>query len=285
MTQPTQRSLLNQEAYRNPRYAKDAEELAAFDKEKSEAQAPAQDTPLQEQQPEHNWEKRYKDLQSYNSRKQTELQSEIDGLQGKLTNAQSQSIQPLAVPKTAEELAAMKAQDPEGYSRIEAIAQTLMTSQLTEYDQKLATVTGDLLATKIDKAILFIKAAHPDYDQVIAADAFHTWAEKQDQGIQDWIYNNPDKPSLAVSALDLFKAKTGWGTNNSNQGQPTPPVSQGDMDVNIRTATQDQSQTDRNHPAYMWTESEIGKMRDDEFTKWEQHISLAQREGRVAIGQ
>ena len=67
----TKRSLLDQSKYRNHRYDEDAAELAELEKqatEGAEAQGQEGDAQSKQQEPVHNWEKRYKDLQSYHSK-------------------------------------------------------------------------------------------------------------------------------------------------------------------------------------------------------------------------
>jgi len=247
-------------------------EVAAHDANiQANANPDASPAPIE---PSHNWEKRYKDLQSFNSRKINELNQE-------LTSAREAPIKPLTIPKTAEELAAMRQQDPDGYARIESIATAISQNQLSSYDAKLATVTNDLNQSRIDSAEAMILKTHPDFKEIIANDAFHQWAETQPNDIQDWIYNNPDQPALSIRALTLYKAEAGLGTHT----QATPPTGPtGDMDVNVRSNSQTPDAVDRNHPTYIWPESEIARMRPDEFGKWEESISLAQQEGRVAYG-
>jgi hypothetical protein len=256
----------------NPRYQEGIDTVAAHDKALADNANPT-DKPA-EVAPVHDWEKRYKDLQSYNSRK-------INDLTQQLTSANQTSVAPVSVPKTAEELAAMKSSDPEGYARIEAIAQSMVTSQMGQYDQNLAAITTDLNQTKIDNAELTIRKAHQDFDAIVGSNEFHGWAEAQSPEVQDWIYNNPDKPELAIHAITLFKSQTNWGTQSNTQDTHVPA---GDLDTGTRSNSQAPEAVDRNHPSYIWKESEIAKMRPDEFGKWVDVITLAQGEGRVAIG-
>ena len=258
------------------RHQESIDAVAAHDKAIQEAANPEGITATVE--PTHNWEKRYKDLQSYNSRKISDLTQQLE-------QASKSPIQPLAIPKTAEELAAMRQQDPEGYARIESIATAIAQNQLASYDVKLASVTNDLTKSRIASAEAYILKAHPDFKEIIAKDAFHQWAEKQAADVQDWIYNNPDQPSLSVRALTLYKADTGLGTKTNTQVTQTPAQSGGDMDVKVRSNSQMSDSIDRNHPTYIWSESEIARMRPEEFGKWNETITLAQTEGRVAYGQ
>ena len=276
MTQQTQRSNLLGRAtpYENQRYKADAEQLEAHDKAASEKANP--DGTATDIEPQHNWEKRYKDLQSFNSRKINEQNAIIESLK-------VQGVQPVNVPKTQEELDLLRKQDPAGYSRIEAIATSMMQDQMVQYDTKLATVTHDLQETRLAKAELLVRDAHPDFDQIINSDQFHEWASAQDSAIQDWSYNNPNAPELAIKALSLYKFESGQvSTTNQSSTQPT---NGGDHSVGVRTNTQQAEVVDKNHPTYIWKESEIARMRPEEFDKWNEHITLAQRENRILFGQ
>lgn len=275
MTQETRVSLLDQDAYRNPRHKEDADNLAAHDAANLETQDQGNEGTATEQQPVHNWEKRYKDLQSYNSRKMSELQHTIVELQ-------KQGVPKLFVPKTPEEMEAFKAQNPDTFAVIETMAANIAQTKMSSYDEKLAEVSGDLMDTKIERASLAIVAAHPDYEAVIQSDKFHQWANTQTPEVQDWIYNNPDDPSKAIRALSLFKYESGMSQTNAQQH--INPNNGNDLDVHVRNNI-DPANVDRNHPAYIWKESEIARMRGGEFSKWEEVISLAQAEGRLLIGQ
>ena len=279
MTQSTRSNLLGRASPTvNTRYQNDIDAVAAHDKAISDQANP--DATIETQvEPNHNWEKRYKDLQRHSSRQSNEMQGKLDAMS-------KQGVQPLNVPKTAEEMQALKQADPEGYARIEAIASSMVDSKMSAYDTQLATMNNDLTETRIAKAELEIKKVHPDFDAIVANDKFHDWAETQSKEIQDWVYNNPDQPQKAIAAISLYKFEAGQGSQHtqSNQ-QPTPAQTEGaDLDVNIKASSHTSDNVDRNHPTYVWTETEIGKMRPEEFGKWEQHISLAQREGRVAYG-
>lgn len=273
MTQPNSRSLLGQDAYRNPRYAEDAAKLEAHDKATQEANAQSNEGDAQSEQPVHNWEKRYKDLQSYNSRKINELTAEIKTLK-------TQQVPKVQAPRTPEEMEAFKAQNPEMFAVIQHMATEIAKETTTAFDQQLATVQNDLLDTKMERAELAIKQAHPDYEAIINSQKFADWASMQSPTVQDWIYNNPDNPDLAIKALSLFKYESGM----SNE-QDSPATNVGaDEDVNARAHAHTETES-RNHPAKIWKESEIARMHPKEFAQWEETITLAHREGRVLLGQ
>ena len=261
----------------NPRHQADIAAVEAHDQAQKDLANPnaSVETPVV---PNHNWEKRYKDLQRYGSQKEKSWEEERAQLQ-------NQNVQPLLVPKTPEEMAVLRTADPEGYARIEAIASSMVQAQMGTYDTTLATLTNDLTSSKIEKAQLEIRKVHPDFDAIIDDDRFHTWAERQSESVQAWIYENPTGFEQAIQAISLYKYEQGLGTQNSAQTNLSPVLPQGDQSTKMNTSQTSPDQVDRNHPTYVWRESEIGKMRPAEFGQWEQHITLAQNENRIAFGQ
>jgi hypothetical protein len=268
-------NILGATPYRNPRHEQEAAALAEHDRSHQDQSAQGQVTDT-EVKPEHNWEKRYKDLQSYTAKK-------INQLEGEIRSLQQQNVPRLEVPKTQEELDAFKGKNPEMYAVIQSMANTLFQSHIAQYDQKLADMQGTLQASAQEKAVLKLKSAHPDYEKVMNSDEFHSWAATQSTQVQDWIYRNPDNADLAIQALSLYKYHSGVG--QANQGTTTQGNQGGDLAVNTRSSQVDQGAMNRNHPAYIWKESEIARMRPEEFHKWDEHIALAQREGRILFGQ
>jgi hypothetical protein len=277
MSQPQTQNILGAQPYRNPRHAQDAMDLEEYEKsnQNSNAQeAPATDLGVK---PEHNWEKRYKDLQSYTAKKINTLESQVQ-------EVMQQGVKRIEAPKTPEELEAFKGQNPETYAVIQSMADSLFQSHMTKYDQQLAEMQGTLQVSAQEKAMLKLKEAHSDYETIMNSDAFHDWVSTQPTQVQDWVYKNPDNADLAIQALSLFKYHSGWGKNTKGTTN-TQGNSGGDVSVNTRNNKVEPGATDKNHPAYMWKESEIASMRPEVFQKWDEHITLAQRENRILFGQ
>lgn len=271
MPQSQTQSILGATPYRNPRHAQEAADLEEHEKSLRDPEGQGEQDTEKEEKPEHNWEKRYKDLQSYTSRK-------INDLEGQIKDLQKQSVPKVEAPKTQEELDAFRAQNPEMYAVIQSMANNMFQAQMANYDQELAEVKGSLQATAAERARLKLKEAHPDYEQIMNSNEFADWAATQSDQVKDWIYKNPDNADLAIQAVSLFKYHSGWGKDNKDN-KPTKQ-SGGDLAVNSGKSKSDPGAIDRNHPAYKWKESEIARMRPEEFAKWDEHIALAQREGR-----
>lgn len=254
MTQANQRSLLNQ--------ASDSSTNTVS----PDAAIPDQNAPPNEQ-PVHDWEKRYKDLQSFNSRKINELTKENETLR-------VQGVPKIQAPRTPEELEAFKMANPDTYAVIQHMATEIAQTQLKGYDQTMGAVQNELLETRMGRAELTIKAAHPDFEQIVESPQFAAWADRQTNTVQDWIYNNPDNPELAIQALSLYKYESGQTQTQVDQSNGA--------DLDVHTNPGGNVATDsKNHPARIWKASEISKMNPTEFAKWNDTILLAQSEGRV----
>ena len=277
MSQPQTQNILGAQPYRNPRHAQDAMDLEEYEKSNQNSNAQESQATDLEVKPDHNWEKRYKDLQSYTAKKINTLESQVQ-------EVMQQGVKRIEAPKTPEELEAFKGQNPETYAVIQSMADSLFQSHMTKYDQQLAEMQGTLQVSAQEKAMLKLKEAHSDYETIMNSDAFHDWVSTQPTQVQDWVYKNPDNADLAIQALSLFKYHSGWGKNTKGTTN-TQGNSGGDVSVNTRNNKVEPGATDKNHPAYMWKESEIAAMRPEVFQKWDEHITLAQRENRILFGQ
>lgn len=276
MPQSQTQNILGATPYRNPRHAQEAADLEEHEKALREPQGQGEDDTVKEEKPAHNWEKRYKDLQSYSSKKLKEMEDKIKELEQRTTPR-------MEAPTNAEEMEAFKTKNPEMFAVIQSMAQDMFNQHAAKYDQQIAEMQGTLSDASFEKAQLAIKQAHPDYEEITESNEFHDWVAKQDDDVKDWVYNNPNNAQLAIKALSLYKYESGWGKDTSNT---TNQRDQGlDHSVNPGRTRVEPGAVTRDHPAYIWKESEIGRMRPEEFAKWESDITLAQREGRLLIGQ
>ena len=232
--------------------------------------------------PVHDWEKRYKDLQSFHTKTLSTKDQEILALRD--TNSPGTFV----VPKTADELAAFKAKNPETYQFIQTIAHDMAAKQVEPIVGRLKDAEFELGKEKDSQALVQLNARHPDFQAVDASPEFHTWLGSQPDHIQGWIFNNPDDAGKISSVLDLFKASTGWGVNAGNTSATQANQPSGADAVNVgSTATGETVSGDprANNPQYRWSESEIGNMRPEEYAKFSSAIDLALSEGRVQMGR
>ena len=238
---------------------------------------------VSQETPSHDWEKRYKDLQSYSTKQVNAKDTEIANLLR--DKAQGPKFQP---PKTAEELTAFRTENPETYAFIQTIAHDMANNQTQVISERLETAESTLAETSREAAMNQLKLAHPDFEEINGHPSFNIWLESQDPEVQSWIYHNTNDANKVSRALSLFKHDTGWGVKENNSGNPNGNQgNQSNLDGSRAVDVQGGSEggnDPRTHPKYIWSEAEIAKMHPLEFAKYESDISLALSERRVAMG-
>lgn len=137
-----------------------------------------------------DWEKRYKDLQSYADKKRVEMERQINELR-----KQSSTFVP---PKTKEELEQFKHTNPDHYGAIESIAYTMFEDQINPLREQLTKSQQEAAQAKILQA-------HPDAFEIANSPEFKAWAEAEGPEIQAWIEETVDA-SKPIRALSYYKA-------------------------------------------------------------------------------
>lgn len=231
--------------------------------------------------PVHDWEKRYKDLQSYSTKQMNEKETEIATLLR--DKARGPEFQ---VPRTAEELAAFKLENADTYALIETIAHGIAKNQMQSVNDRLDTAETALATTSKEAAMVQLQKAHSDFQEINGHPSFNTWIATQDAEVQGWIFHNENDAAKVSRALSLFKQDTGWGLETTPSGQPDPKKQ---LNVDASRAVEVPGDNagagdPRSHPSYVWTEKEINKLYPTEYQKFSADIDLAMSEGRVAMG-
>lgn len=127
-----------------------------------------------------DWEKRYRDLQSYSAKQINELKSKIPAQDFETENEKLQR-------------------------------------QVAELHQDL---NARNVADKVREAQMKVAAAHPDYDRVIPSQEFATWIEMQPEVFKNAIYDEVPNAELAIRALSLFKMETQQPQQRQAQPHP-----------------------------------------------------------------
>lgn len=182
-------------------------------------QAPTQDTL------EVNWEKRYKDLQSYHDKTRSTLETQLKQLKDETGT--------LVLPRTQEELEDFKTRNPEHYGTIETIANQLV-------EQRLQPLQDNMKEAKREAAMAKLSQAHPDWQEFAGNENFLAWAEAE--GLTDWVSEEFDasKPIRAITFYKMFLQSNKQEDKpkrstvdpaaqavNVNSGAPTPTGNEG----------------------------------------------------------
>ena len=112
---------------------------------------------------------------------------------------------------------------------------------------------------------------HPDFQEIRADDAFHSWAEKQPKVVQDALYENSEDAKSVARVIDLYK---------SDQGIKTKGVSSSDKAAASSVKAKGRSTPDTDDSSKYLSESQVAKMSMKEYEKRMDEIFDAQRSGK-----
>lgn len=215
-----------------------------------------------------DWEKRYKDLQSFHSKRENELRSQIAELESADSSFQA--------PTTPEQMDAFKEEHPEVYNMMLTLAHQKATEATQGISTKLQTYEEEKRMSAINAAKAKLQQSHPDYIDVVQTGEFQEWAQKQPAQVQQWIYNNPDDPDLAIIALDRYKAYRDANAAHLEKEKEAKAAQEA-----AAQAVGSSSNPAVKEGEKIWTASEIKKMSSDDFRKHEKEIDIAYLQGRV----
>lgn len=215
---------------------------------------------------EKSFKKRYGDLRRHQQLKEKELQAKIDALEGQLRDAPTANL-----PKIEEDVNAWVEKYPDVAAIVENLADKKAKQRVnerdTEYDTRLKQVEEMRDNLTKEKAEAELMRLHPDFDEIRNSDTFHDWAELQPKWVQNALYEDDDVVSTA-RAIDLYKMDKGI--------KKTSPDKNAAMSVNTRNRV-----TPQDDESSSWfSESQVKKMSDKEFTANIEAIEKAQREGK-----
>ncbi len=220
----------------------------------------------------HNYKKRWVDLKNHYDTKTQEWKDRLAQYEsGEVSNI------PFTAPKTEEELESFKKENPEFYAFMESIAHQRSQEDSSIVDTKLTEIEKRERKLAKNQALKEILETHSDFNIITNSEDFHDWAKTQPKGIQEWIYNNPTDSSLAIRAIDLYKAdvmKIEARVESTNEVQAEAEDAASLVSLRPTDAAAEGGKK-------IWTQEEISQLTADQYDHLEAEIDLAIQEGRV----
>ena len=235
-------------------------------KQKEEPQAEAQEEDLSAE--EKNFKKRYGDLRRHTQEKEKEFQAQLDKLTSQLDAATRNE---LVLPKSEDEVEAWAKKYPDIAGIVEAIADKKANERSSELDGRLKEIESLRATAKREKAEAELISLHPDFQDIRADDAFHSWAEKQPKVVQDALYENSEDAKSVARVIDLYKADKGIKAKKSTGSDKAAASS---------VKAKGRSKPDTDDSSQYLTESQVAKMSMKEYEKRQEEIMDAQRSGK-----
>lgn len=222
-----------------------------------------------------NWEKRYKDLQSFQSKRENELRGKIKDLESADSSFKA--------PTTPEQMEAFKEEHSEVYNMMLTLAHQKASEATQGINAQLQTYEEERMMTEFAEAQSRIKATHPDFADVVQSSDFQGWAQNQPLQVQEWIYNNPDDPEMAIIALDRYKASRDAAAAQADQAAHLEEEAQQQV-ADTSSAAQavgSSSAPTTKDGEKIWTASDIKNMTSEDWAKNSEEVEKAYTEGRV----
>ena len=220
-----------------------------------------------------DYKKRYDDLKRYYDRKLGEWNNKEQDLKVQLQENRPK-YQP---PKSKEELEAFKNDYPDIYGVVETVSHLQSQNEVKSLQDELEGLKKANSTLQQKEAALELSKYHPDFEEIKESDDFHNWADTQPMEIKNWIYENNSNGALAARAIDLYKKDRGLGLDKKTKTEKKQPNNQG-ADLLVKTNEQTQVPDSKE---VLFKRSDIQRLSDAEFMKYEKDILKAQREGRI----
>ena len=220
-----------------------------------------------------DYKKRYDDLKRYYDRKLGEWNNKEQDLKVQLQENRPK-YQP---PKSKEELEAFKNDYPDIYGVVETVSHLQSQNEVKSLQDELESLKKANSTLQQKEAALELSKYHPDFEEIKESDDFHNWADTQPMEIKNWIYENNSNGALAARAIDLYKKDRGLGLDKKTKTEKKQPNNQG-ADLLVKTNEQTQVPDSKE---VLFKRSDIQRLSDAEFMKYEKDILKAQREGRI----
>lgn len=219
--------------------------------------------PMQEARQDDSWEKRYGDLRRHTQQQMADKDRKLQDLQAQLERAAKGQLK---FPKSDEEIEAWSKKYPEVAKIVDTIARKRANEALEEGEKRLGHLKD--LETKLTRkeAEQQLLKLHPDFPEIRQRRDFHDWVALQPQHIQDSLYKNNTDAYSAARSIDLYKADM---QRVKRQDPKSAAKAVG------RTAS---AQPPVNGKA-RFKESDVERMSDREYEKFEDQILEAMRSG------
>ena len=223
----------------------------------------------------HNFKKRYDDLKKHYDTKLDEWKQEKETLEAQSKAAKADTD--YTPPKTPEELEQFKEDYPDIYGVVETIAHKQAGDKLRTVEEKLAKMSDREEELIRDKAQTELLSVHPDFLEIKEDENFQGWLQEQPTSISDGILKNGTDSKWAVRVLDLYKADAGISKKTSTA---RPTLSAAEAVTKTRKVVVPEKAGDKK----IWKQSEISKLKPNEFESLEKELDLAAKEGRISSG-
>jgi DNA repair exonuclease SbcCD ATPase subunit len=257
---------------------KEEETLNALVKERDEAlgKAKAEEEDKAETESlapeEKTFKKRYGDLRRHSQEKEKSYQDEIFKLKEQLSQTAKKEIN---LPKSDEEIEKWSQEYPDVAKIVESIATKKAQELDSSLEERMKLIAEKEASASRARAEAELMTLHPDFEDIRNDQQFHDWVDTQPRWVQQALYENETDSKSAARAIDLYKVDMGLteikkkkATNSSKEAAKA-----------VTKATSSAPSPTKEGQPNQIRESDVAKMKGQEFEKNEEAIKEAIRSG------
>lgn len=210
-----------------------------------------------------SWEKRYGDLRRHTQQQMADKDRKLQEMQMQLEKATKGQIK---FPKTDEEIEQWSRKYPEVAKIVDTIARKRANEALEEGEKRMASLKE--FETKLSRkdAEQQLLKLHPDFGEIRQRKDFHDWVALQPQHIQDSLYKNNTDAYAAARSIDLYKADIQRQKKQDPKSAAKAVGRTGAAQAPVGGKAK-------------FRESDVARMSDQEYDKYEDQILEAMRSG------
>ena len=231
------------------------------DKAETESLAPEEKT----------FKKRYGDLRRHSQQKEEQLKEQIRALETQLSTATKEAIQ---LPKSDEEISEWSEKYPDVAKIVESIATKKAQELDSTIEKRLELIAEREADANRKRAEAELLQLHPDFDDIRNDEEFHGWVQEQPTWVQQALYENENDARSAARAIDLYKVDRNIANKKESVQKADKAAAQA-VSSRGQSTVADTKEAQSNQ----WRESDVAKMRPQEFAKNEEAIMQAIQSG------
>ena len=231
------------------------------DKAETESLAPEEKT----------FKKRYGDLRRHSQQKEEQLKEQIRALETQLSTATREAIQ---LPKSDEEISEWSQKYPDVAKIVESIATKKAQELDSTIEKRLELIAEREADANRKRAEAELLQLHPDFDDIRNDEEFHGWVQEQPTWVQQALYENENDARSAARAIDLYKVDRNIANKKESVQKADKAAAQA-VSSRGQSTVADTKEAQSNQ----WRESDVAKMRPQEFAKNEEAIMQAIQSG------
>ena len=196
---------------------------------------------------------------------------QVRALEAQLSTATKEAIQ---LPKSDEEISEWSQKYPDVAKIVESIATKKAQELDSTIEKRLELIAEREADANRKRAEAELLQLHPDFDDIRNDEEFHGWVQEQPTWVQQALYENENDARSAARAIDLYKVDRNIANKKESVQKADKAAAQA-VSSRGQSTVADSKETQSNQ----WRESDVAKMRPQEFAKNEEAIMQAIQSG------